>query len=86
MRFRVLVAAFLIGGYRACIRPLLIGQCKFHPTCSEYGYQAVCEHGFIRGVALTFRRVVRCHPLSHGGIDPVPPVASGCRAEPTTQL
>jgi putative membrane protein insertion efficiency factor len=48
-------------------------RCRFHPTCSEYGRQAVLEHGAVRGGWLTVRRVGRCHPWHEGGLDPVPP-------------
>ncbi len=66
-------AVLLIRAYQACIRPHLIGQCKYCPTCSEYGIQAISQHGLWRGGWLTFRRLLRCHPFARGGIDPVPP-------------
>jgi len=47
------------------------GYCKFSPTCSEYGYQAIEKYGLIRGVPLGFWRVMRCNPCSRGGADPV---------------
>jgi len=47
------------------------GQCKFHPTCSEYSYQAIEKYGVIGGVIKGLRRLMRCHPFSHGGHDPV---------------
>ena len=47
-------------------------QCKFHPTCSEYAAQAMAAHGPYRGTALLLKRVMRCHPLASGGVDPVP--------------
>ena len=68
----VLVPVFLIRCYQAMIRPFLIGSCKFQPTCSEYGIEAFQVHGVCRGVVLTIRRVLRCHPFGPGGIDPVP--------------
>jgi hypothetical protein len=47
------------------------GFCRFKPTCSEYTYQAVDYYGVIRGSALGLWRVLRCHPWSKGGWDPV---------------
>ncbi|MFA6027380.1 MAG: membrane protein insertion efficiency factor YidD [Patescibacteria group bacterium] len=46
--------------------------CKFHPTCSEYSYQAIDKYGIIRGGLLSTKRVLRCHPFSRGGYDPIP--------------
>ncbi|MEK7452211.1 MAG: membrane protein insertion efficiency factor YidD [Patescibacteria group bacterium] len=48
------------------------GYCRFYPTCSEYGYQAIEKHGVINGGLLTIRRIVRCNPFNKGGIDEVP--------------
>jgi len=62
----------LLRGYQAVLSPLLIGNCKFCPSCSEYCIQAVREWGVIRGGWLGLRRLLRCHPFSPGGIDPVP--------------
>ncbi|MDD2326512.1 MAG: membrane protein insertion efficiency factor YidD [Alphaproteobacteria bacterium] len=45
--------------------------CRFHPTCSEYGYQAVGKYGIIRGSWLTLKRILRCNPWSVGGEDPL---------------
>lgn len=45
--------------------------CRFTPVCSEYTYQAIEKHGIIRGLCLGFIRIVRCHPWSKGGHDPV---------------
>jgi len=47
------------------------GYCRFHPTCSEYGYRAVEKYGIIKGGAMAFWRVLRCNPFSKGGHDPV---------------
>ena len=46
--------------------------CRFHPTCSAYGKEAYEKRGFFLASWLTFRRIIRCNPLSKGGYDPVP--------------
>lgn len=70
-----LLAAILISlirAYQFVLRPLLSGGCRFIPTCSEYGVEAIRRHGPWHGVRLTFRRVLRCRPGVLGGYDPVP--------------
>ncbi len=47
-------------------------RCRFYPTCSEYGLQAIEQHGLIKGLLLTGCRILRCNPLFKGGYDPVP--------------
>lgn len=47
-------------------------QCRFHPTCSHYGLQAIEQHGSFKGGLLTTYRICRCNPLCKGGFDPVP--------------
>ncbi|MBS99033.1 MAG: membrane protein insertion efficiency factor YidD [Oceanospirillaceae bacterium] len=64
---------FLIKGYQYLISPVLGSNCRFYPTCSQYTLEAIEEHGPLRGTWLGLRRILRCHPLSDGGIDPVPP-------------
>ena len=46
------------------------GYCRFHPTCSEYGVQAIEKYGFIKGLLKTIWRILRCNPWNKGGIDP----------------
>lgn len=46
--------------------------CRFTPTCSEYSYQAVEKYGIIRGLFLTLKRIIKCHPWYKGGEDPLP--------------
>lgn len=67
------VLILLIRLYRATLSGWLGGQCRFSPTCSHYGEEAIRTHGAVRGVAMTTWRVLRCNPFGEGGIDPVPP-------------
>lgn len=66
------LAVLALKGYKRSISPWLPPACKFHPTCSEYCGEAIRRHGVARGVWLGLRRVLRCHPFSKGGYDPVP--------------
>lgn len=45
--------------------------CRFHPTCSQYTYQAIDKYGIIKGGWLGIKRIVRCHPWNDGGYDPL---------------
>ncbi|QQS08042.1 MAG: membrane protein insertion efficiency factor YidD [Phycisphaerales bacterium] len=63
----------LVRVYQAMLSPLLAGQCRYVPTCSEYAIDALRTHGPIRGTRLILRRLARCHPFVKGGYDPVPP-------------
>lgn len=62
----------LIQCWRYGISPVIGPRCRFHPSCSDYGLQALSVHGPWRGGALAVRRVCRCHPWAAGGFDPVP--------------
>ena len=53
-------------------KTLPAGTCRFYPSCSHYGYQAIVKHGIIKGSGLAIWRVARCQPFSKGGYDPVP--------------
>lgn len=63
----------LIRLYQKMVSPALPSNtCRFYPTCSHYGYQAIYRHGAIKGGWLATRRVLRCNPWNDGGYDPVP--------------
>lgn len=47
-------------------------SCKYIPTCSNYGIEAIKEYGSLKGGYLTIKRILRCNPISKGGYDPVP--------------
>ena len=60
-----------VGLYKKYISPTMHNKCIFTPTCSTYAIQAIEEHGSIKGLWLTAKRLLRCHPFSKGGHDPV---------------
>ena len=62
----------LIRIYQIALSPVLGPACRFEPTCSEYAYQAIACHGWMRGSLLAIKRILRCHPFNPGGFDPVP--------------
>lgn len=65
---------FMIGSirfYRRRISPFTPPSCRYYPTCSAYGLEAVEKYGAARGGWLTLRRILRCHPFAKGGFDPV---------------
>lgn len=62
----------LIRFYQTCISPLTPPACRFTPTCSQYGLEALRKHGLIKGGWLTLKRILRCHPWGGSGYDPVP--------------
>jgi len=77
-----IVRRFVLGSIRVYQKTLSLdhspfrhlfpyGYCRFNPTCSEYAYQAIDRHGLIKGGWQAFKRLLRCHPWSAGGNDPV---------------
>lgn len=76
---RLLLA--ILAFYKRWLSPALHavspGGCKFLPTCSEYAAAAIAAHGPLRGSALACWRLLRCHPFSPGGLDPVPGAPAG---------
>jgi hypothetical protein len=66
------IALALLRLYKWLLSPLLPAACRFTPTCSEYAAEAITLHGPCRGAALALWRLLRCHPFSRPGFDPVP--------------
>ena len=58
--------------YKLFISPILPPACRYYPSCSDYAMKAVDSHGVIAGSWLSIRRLLRCHPFTAGGFDPVP--------------
>lgn len=63
------VAIALVYVYRFTLGPFLGGQCKYHPSCSQYAIDALRKHGLVKGSALAGWRLLRCNPWSRGGVD-----------------
>ncbi len=66
------LALVFIRLYQLTLSPLLPPSCRFEPTCSRYGYEAILHFGLLKGGWLTVKRLSRCQPLHPGGYDPVP--------------
>ncbi|MFS0780456.1 membrane protein insertion efficiency factor YidD [Bacillus sp. 1P06AnD] len=66
------IMLLLIQFYRKCISPLKPPTCRFYPTCSAYGLEAIKRFGALKGGWLTVKRICKCHPLHPGGVDLVP--------------
>ena len=67
------VLLFLIKVYKQTFsKTLPPNTCRFYPTCSRYGYQAIYKYGALKGGWMAVKRIVRCNPFNEGGIDPVP--------------
>lgn len=62
----------LIRLYQATISQATPSSCRFIPTCSQYGYEAIGKFGLLKGSWLTAKRLAHCNPFSPGGLDPVP--------------
>lgn len=63
---------FALRGYKLVVSPLLLGSCRYVPSCSDYAAEAVLRFGALRGAWMAIRRVLRCHPFGGAGLDPVP--------------
>ena len=62
----------LVRFYQIAISPMKPPSCRFYPTCSHYGLEAIERFGPFKGSWLTIKRILKCHPLHPGGFDPVP--------------
>ncbi|MFL6557166.1 MAG: membrane protein insertion efficiency factor YidD [Bacillus sp. (in: firmicutes)] len=62
----------VIRFYQVAISPLKPPTCRFYPTCSHYGVEAIQRFGALKGGWLTVKRISKCHPFHPGGLDPVP--------------
>ena len=67
---------FLINFYRNYLSRLMLGSCRFYPSCSVYAKEAVEKRGVLKGVLLGLWRILRCNPMSPGGHDPVDKVSN----------
>jgi putative membrane protein insertion efficiency factor len=65
------VALLLLRGYKWAVSPMLSPACRYVPSCSEYAMEAIDRYGVRRGGLMAFWRILRCHPLAKGGLDPV---------------
>ncbi|NLJ56778.1 MAG: membrane protein insertion efficiency factor YidD [Firmicutes bacterium] len=66
------ILLLVIGFYIKVVSPLLPPRCRFYPSCSRYSYEAVNKFGIKKGIILSFKRIIRCHPFHPGGYDPLP--------------
>jgi putative membrane protein insertion efficiency factor len=65
------VALLLLRGYKWAVSPMFLPACRYVPSCSEYAMEAVDRYGAARGGLMAIWRLLRCHPLAKGGLDPV---------------
>jgi hypothetical protein len=66
------IPLLLIRFYQLTFSLVLPPSCRFTPSCSHYGYDAIEKYGIVKGGWLAIKRIGRCHPLNPGGYDPVP--------------
>ncbi len=65
------ICIYLVEFYRKFISPLKAPTCRFYPTCSQYSLEAFKKYGLIKGMFLTIKRILKCHPFHPGGYDPL---------------
>jgi putative membrane protein insertion efficiency factor len=66
------IALALIRLYQMTISRVMPPSCRYLPTCSEYTHEAISRYGIMKGTFLGLKRILRCHPFTPGGYDPVP--------------
>lgn len=66
------ILIYLIRLYQLTLSAFIGRQCRFEPSCSHYAQEAIDQHGVIKGVMLSCKRIGRCGPWCEGGYDPVP--------------
>ena len=71
MNFFTYLLIKLIKIYKFFISPLLGNSCRYLPTCSEYSIDALKTFGFFKGIFLSLKRILSCHPWAKGGLDPI---------------
>ncbi len=71
MNILTYISIKLIKCYKFLISPMLGQSCRYLPTCSEYSIEALKTYGFFKGVFLSIKRILSCHPWGRGGFDPV---------------
>ena len=71
MNFVTYILIKLIKIYKYLISPIIGHSCRYLPTCSEYSIEALKTFGLFRGLALSLKRILSCHPWVDGGFDPV---------------
>lgn len=77
---------FLIRVYQGAISPYFLPSCRFTPTCSSYGVEAIQKHGPFKGGWLTLKRFVSCNPWGRSGYDPVPEIKKTKQFKPSNSI
>ena len=67
-----LIFLSIIYMYQNLISPLIPARCRYTPTCSQYSKESIKKYGPFKGIVLTFKRIIKCHPWGGSGYDPIP--------------
>ncbi len=65
------ILILFVKAYQYTLSPLFAGSCRFEPSCSAYSIEAIRKYGALKGIYLSLRRLLKCHPFHSGGYDPV---------------